>query len=73
MRIAFLSAGASEPARRDQDWIVHGSPIVTDYEAAFLFKEAVSYGMIVEPDEPGRWTWRHLFLREYLRAYGGRS
>jgi energy-coupling factor transporter ATP-binding protein EcfA2 len=52
-------------ARFQTNWIAQAAPLVTQDEAAFLFAEAVSYGMIRE-EEPGRWAWRHRFLRESL-------
>jgi hypothetical protein len=45
-------------AQRSAHWIVPARGLITDDEAAYLFDEAVSYGVIRE-EEPGRWTWRH--------------
>jgi hypothetical protein len=52
-------------ARRQANWVTHAARLVTQDEAAFLFDEAVSYGMIRE-EELGQWAWRHPFLRASL-------
>jgi hypothetical protein len=67
VRIA-KSFPADQPlANRQANWVAHAAQLVTQDEAAFLFDEAVSYGMIRE-DEPGRWAWRHRFLRVSLTS-----
>lgn len=67
VRIARLFPANQPLARRQANWVTHAVQFVTQDEAAFLFDEAISYGMIRE-EEPGRWAWRHRFLRVSLGA-----
>jgi hypothetical protein len=67
VRIARSFPADQALALRQPNWVTHAADLVTQDEAAFLFDEAVSYGMIRE-EEPGRWAWRHRFLRVSLGA-----
>jgi hypothetical protein len=58
---------ATPPASKQNDWVNPARQLVNRDEAAFLFDEAISYGMIRE-EQPGRWDWRHRFLRAALAA-----
>jgi hypothetical protein len=68
IRIARLFPAHQTIAGRQTDWVAPAAQLITEDEAAFLFDEAISYGMIRE-EEPGQWTWRHRFLRESLAAW----
>lgn len=70
VRSALVRIAGSFPrhqtlVRRERNWITPAAPLVTMDEAALLFDEALSYGMIRE-EEPGRWVWRHRFLHDSL-------
>lgn len=67
IRIARNFPPRQAVASRQANWVMHAARLVTEDEAGFLFEEAASYGMIRE-EEPGRWTWRHRFLRASLAA-----
>jgi hypothetical protein len=56
-------------ADRHQHWIVPASGRVYEEEAAYLYDEGLSYGVIWE-DQPGRWAWRHSFVQGYLTHMG---
>lgn len=58
---------ARSPASKQNAWVNPAAQLVSRDEATFLFDEAISYGMIRE-EEPGRWAWRHQFLRAALAA-----
>jgi hypothetical protein len=70
VRRALVRIARSFPAEQSLanwkvNWVDHAAQLVTQDEAAFLYEEAVSYGIIRE-EEPGRWAWRHRFLRVSL-------
>ena len=50
---------------RQADWVQPAlGPLNLD-EAAFLYGEGLSYGLTRE-EAPGKWRWRHGFVRDYL-------
>jgi len=61
-----IPGGSVELSRHDH-WILPARGPVTNDEAACLFDEAISYGLIVE-DARGQWLWRHGFVPDHLKG-----
>jgi hypothetical protein len=53
--------------RSSQHWVHPATGPLRQLEARDLFREAVSYGMILT-DEEDWWRWRHGFVLQYLRS-----
>jgi GTPase SAR1 family protein len=53
---------------RQKNWIEPTLGPLNDNEAAQLFEEAISYGLIVE-DARNQWAWRHGFICDFLRGH----
>ena len=65
-----MSIGKLEPTDqplrdREAHWI-RAARGLGDNESAYLYGEALSYGLIRE-ESPGVWRWRHVFVGDYLR------
>ena len=61
-----IPRGSDELSRRDH-WIAPARGPVNDDEAACLFDEAISYGLIIE-NARGQWLWRHPFVPDHLKG-----
>jgi hypothetical protein len=59
--------GVPSELTRQKHWIEPARGPMMDEEAAYLFEEANSYGLIIE-DERGQWAWRHDFVCGYLKG-----
>lgn len=68
-RIARRVSADEERARRNIQWDLpaSGPGPLRPQEAAHLYREAISYGMI-QSDELDWWAWRHRFVGDYLRG-----
>ena len=53
------------PYSRRGDWIARASSVLGAQEAAFLFGEAVTYGLVEQESQDG-WRWRHPFVADHL-------
>ncbi|CAN5708770.1 hypothetical protein BH23PLA1_BH23PLA1_27780 [soil metagenome] len=66
--ICTSAAGDLSGLTRQEHWIEPARGPMMDEEAAYLFDEAISYGLIAE-DARGQWMWRHGFVRDHLRGH----
>jgi hypothetical protein len=65
---AICAANGDCPSElsREKHWIEPARGPMMDEESAFLFDEAISYGLIVE-NARGQWLWRHGFICDRFR------
>jgi hypothetical protein len=57
---------SDQPLRERQVHWIQATPALGENESAYLYREALSYGLIRE-ESPGVWRWRHVFVGDYLR------
>jgi hypothetical protein len=67
--VARETLARTPPHSRTGGWTAHCRGPVSDYEAAILYREAISYGLLTE-NEASSWRWRHPFVADWLASEG---